>query len=349
MAASLYNPFLPRLLFLPLLAFLGLVPLSARAAAYHVVDLGALTQWPNDNSEAFGVNDSGMVVGNVLYGGVHGWWWKPGQGSHPVGPLARFFHDCEPTRVNNSDVATGSTPWIVRPQAFHFRPGHGLQGLGILQLPGHSEGWDINERGDVAGTSFYDNGFDLVPQAFYWSQETGMIGVPLLEQGGESHGFGLNALGTVVGYSSITVGGIKRSRAIRWSQKGGTQNLGVLAGCNDSFGYAVNSSGTVVGHCTTPGFDDLGFYWTEKAGMVQFAQHCRPFAVSDHGEIIGTVGALGPFSYTTVTGTVVLNQNLDMASMGWHLNTANDVNESGWIVGRGSLNGHLSAYLAIPQ
>ncbi|GMU84337.1 MAG: hypothetical protein AMXMBFR47_42070 [Planctomycetota bacterium] len=110
----------------------------------------------------------------------------------------------------------------------------------------------------------------------------------------------------VAGYAGSPDG----MRAFRWTTTGGMQNLGVLPGDSFSIGYGISGDGqTVVG--TSGG---RAFLWTPSLGMVDLNAHLL---------------------------------SLGAELTGWTLEAADGVNADGSvIVGFGSLNGEMRAFLA---
>ena len=74
-------------------------------------------------------------------------------------------------------------------------------------------------------------------------------------------------------------------------------------------------------------------------------------AINDHDQVVGCSstadGVAHAFLYDN-GGMIDLNTWLPPAS-GWVLTGANDINNSGWIVGQGTLNGQTHAFLLTPE
>ena len=152
-----------------LVAMLLLAPVGQAAAAttyYIVQDLGAL---PGDSSSiAWGINQRGDVVG-----------WSNG----PNGTRAFLFTDAggmvalpglpdKPRtiarRINDAGdiVGTANAGGTDLGHAVRWRGG-AIQDLGTLAAGAYSEGWGINNFGDVVGESYTNGGSFLAFTPFF--------------------------------------------------------------------------------------------------------------------------------------------------------------------------------------
>jgi len=329
-----------------LLAVVRSFPVATSGVQYRIIDIGALCPWPQ--CQAQGINDSGVVVGTSIRAGGLPFQWSPSGGFRWIGPIMSIRGQKEARSVNNSGYITGYTSWGGSRRAFLSVPGFGLKSLGVLRPPGYSEGYAINDNGQVAGTTFHDNGIDIEQQAFIWTPQTGMIGIPPLETGGMSGGQGLNDSGVVVGHASLLQAGVHNPHPFRWTAQNGTQYLGLLPGCISGEASAVNSSGQIIGHCIAANFNRVAFIWTEAQGMIDLGINGAPLDINDNGQVVGSSAFKG-FSYHPKTGFIWLNDHLDQASQGWNLTIASSVNNRGWIAGTGAINGEDHAFVAVPH
>ena len=258
------------------LSFL-LIMLAVRACAveYQVTDLGALGgEW----SEAWAINDHGQVVGEVDYDGTdsHAFFWADGvmtdlgtlggnsrsaaidlnnfgQVVGYSGPSACLWEDgpaigtlggmtSTSGGVNDFGQVVGYA-WLAgndEGHAFLWENGT-MTDLGVLPgYEGHSSARDINESGQIVGTSQADS---TESHPFLWDggvmTDLGSLGGP------EAGAYGINGLGQVVGGSDLADG--STGHPYLWT--GGTmQDLGTLAGYQRSVAHSINSSGRVVGY-----------------------------------------------------------------------------------------------------
>lgn len=225
----------------------------------------------------------------------------------------------------------------------------------LIPIPGWTDGaaQGINDDGVVVGDVYVD---DVGYRGFVWDPADGLTILGLLpgvtvEAGGESFAVGVNDLGLVVGNAlaandqGVAVG----HHAFVWESATGMTDLGLLAGTDpeagNSYAADANNAGQVVGWGTVELGYDRPFVWTESAGMVELpllAGHVwgKAHAINDSGQIVGeSVGYLGDGS---AEWRAVLWEGGSVVDLGTlagaepYMNRANDINASGWIVGRSS-------------
>ena len=183
-----------------------------------------------------------------------------------------------------------------------------MQNLGTLDGGSISAAYDINDSGQVVGSS---NGGTSSGQehAFLYSggqmQDLGTLG------GAFSRASGINDAGQVVGAAGTPTG---NRRAFLYSG-GQMKDLGTLDGGSSSVANDINNSGQVVG-------------WSTKSNA---ESNAYPFLYSD--------------------GQMHDLNSLIPAGSGWQLFSAEAINSSGQIVGRGSLPGASGqrAFIATPD
>ena len=262
-----------------------------------------------DDSEAYGVNSSGVVVG---------------QSDGPATPYSGFVYDGgsmtdlpEPSGqswslasdINDSGVIAGKSGSVgVR----WSKSGSVWSVAATLTVSGRNEaaGAGINAAGDCVGDSYHPGaGY----RAIHWAP--GSTSGTVLPYAGGSGSWELafdinNDADTVVGYSIS--GGI--DRAAVWTHDGANWSgslLGNLGGAM-SQARAVNNSGVIVGY----------------------------------SEI--AAGGEHAFIYDSVNGLVDLNTLINPGS-GWVLTRAYGINESGHIAGYGTIGGYTHAFLLVPE
>ena len=223
-------------------------------------------------SYAYGINDSGQIVGSVSYTGrpgPHAYLYSAGTGMTDLGTLGG--DDSYGYGINSAGQVTGysamNTGWPVSSPAFLYTPGGGMASLGTLG-GSPAAGKAVNSLGHVVGYSYLSTGG---PHAFLYKPSTGMVdlGIP----GSISWGEGINDSGKVVGWGS--------NGGFVWTQ--GT-------GATFPFGwngkaYAINNAGQVVGGVTH------AFVWTASSGMLDLGTLGGTYscanAVSSNGYIAG--------------------------------------------------------------
>ena len=126
--------------------------------------------------------------------------------------------------------------------------------LGVLKGDNKSNGFWINNLGDVAGCSdtqtsmgYPCTGLVAGQHAFYWSRSKGMKDLGTLSHGTVSGAIGINDSGVVVGYSNVKGQPATNFMAVQWSSTGAISNLGTLAGGSSSAAFRINSAGEVSG------------------------------------------------------------------------------------------------------
>ena len=215
---------------------------------------------------ANGINDTGLVVGS-----------------------ASVDFGSRQCRPNIPNAPPSGTCRISTVHAVLWLKNDRLRDLGTLPGDTGSEGFGINNSGDVVGYSSGANG----PRAFLWTSQNGMQNLGTLPGGSFSKARGISDNGLIVG----TSGSANGPRAVLWT-RGGIQNLGTLPGDLSSEAYAVNTRGTVVGYSRGPA-GTRAFIWTSQNGMQSLpslpgGSITRALALNDKNEIVGSSGsALG--------------------------------------------------------
>jgi probable HAF family extracellular repeat protein len=181
--------------------------------------------------------------------------------------------------ISNRGVVVGfaenSTPdpGCPTPQVLHFEPAFWEKGA-IHKLPtvgGDPDGvaYEINDRGDVAGTSGTCTTFNpnflnnlLAVHALLWENgkatDLGNLGGKTGQAGGNA-AYSVNNQGEVVGSSDLT--GDTTFHAFLWTRKTGMQDLGTLPGDVASNSISINDTGSVVGLSLDAKFNPRAFLW----------------------------------------------------------------------------------------
>lgn len=292
-----------------------------------MTNLGALT---GTSSIAWGVNDSGQVVGYTP-GNRHAFSWTDANGDGkkdpgemvdlgiPVGAEAASAN-----AINNAGQTVGTVYYSERPdQGFLYDGTFHLLGM----LPGgySSQAYAINDSGQVVGASYFS--VEAIHHAFLWNDadrdgrsdagEMHDIG----HLGGEvAYAGGINDLGQVVGASAITR--FIPNHAFLWTDNDGDwsadagemRDLGTLGG-EWSVARAINNSGQVIGESTL------------------------------------VVGETLDHAFLWEDGEMHDLNDLIPADSGWELTECYDINEQGQIAGSGWIGGEKHAYLltAVPE
>jgi len=347
---------------------LGLsIPASLPAALY---DITALNVLPSGvESRAFGVNEQGQVAGDSRFdhsGHI-------GQ-SRPViwdsaGTPTELWNDPlvggSAADINNSGMVVGRYgsgsgiplpgPGVPFGRGFVWDSINGRHDLG-LEPVGNTQAVAVNDSGQVVGTSevlMNIGGSDFfVPRAFVWSETNGIQDIGTLG-GNFSFANALNSSGQVTGYSETASG---NERAFVWNVGMGMQEIISPTGTS-SRAWGINDEGIVVG-VERNDFAMLppnAFIWMDGAGVTLLGfpagTSSVAFDINSRREVVGQftslAGEQGAFIWTQTSGALDLETLIPPGS-GWNLESALSINDFGFIVGFGHLNGTTRAFLLTP-
>jgi len=170
---------------------------------------------------------------------------------------------------------------------------------------------DLNEAGQVAGTSLNEHG---VENAFVWSAGGGMLDIRAAPGRGRSYAWAINNRGVVTGSFNEAFNG--SARLFRWSHAGGVEDLGATPAFAQPSGRVLNDAGLIAGVTTIDDEFTRAFAWTRASGLVDIdtlgSVESNPVAVGAGGEVAGNRlaswddGGDRPFLWTPATGMVDL-------------------------------------------
>ncbi|MBM3967008.1 MAG: tandem-95 repeat protein, partial [Planctomycetes bacterium] len=315
------------------------ISLSWAVFPYKVTDLGTLGGVGVDPR---GINNNGQVVG--LSGTAAG---DSRAFSYIDGPMMNLgtlggTHS-EASGVNNSGQVVGySTAANGSDRAFLYSGGV-MQDIGTLG-GSSSRAFSVNSSGQIVGYS--DTGTE--GHAFLYTggtmQDLGTLG------GSSSRAYGVNDSGQVVGESSTES---HSPRAFLYSN-GSMQDLGTING-QHSIARAINNSGQVVGSSTVGG----GQYWHaflyENGSMQDLGtlggttSHAND--INNLGQVVGQASSnVDSHAFLYSSGVMWNLQDMIDPASGWRLGEARGINDNGWIVGWGMLDGESGsrAFLLSP-
>ena len=255
------------------------------------------------NSIAFGMNESGMTVGQTEVDskdpGSEDFCLTralglPGNGA-TCAPFAAQAGAMRVLRtlggangraldVNGGGQIVGTAenrtldPNCPSPQKYEFKPvlWHGESVQELTTATGDRTGvaYSVNDNGQIVGGSGRCStsdatGFSLMRPLHALLWEAGSL-VDLGNLGGNGSVLGhfargINNGGEVAGYSDIA--GNTAAHAFRWTRNTGMQDLGTVAGDGHSVGLAINDRGVITGISVAPDFSSFrAFVW--RAGVM---------------------------------------------------------------------------------
>jgi probable HAF family extracellular repeat protein len=193
---------------------------------------------------------------------------------------------------------------------------------------------DINQWGQIAGTSAYDGIGNL--HAFAWSSVSGMIDLGTIGPAVHSHGYAINNFGQVAGYSQFIGPLLDPHHAFRWSFPGGMMDLGTLAG-RGSVGKEINNAGAVTGYSDAAIGFAHAFIWRQASGMVDLGTLAGRDSygddINDAGQVAGgSIWQPAGFDYHAYfwPGAGALQ---DLGTLGGPGSGVWDMNDAGQVVG----------------
>jgi len=301
-----------------------LASVSYGSTIYSVTDLGDI--FPE------ALNDSGQVVGSYHIDFTtisEAFLWDSGTLSNlnRGGQNQAFAND-----INNSGAVAGQ---IGRPGPWSAVSWN-MSGTiaDIDSLGQYSNAWGINNAGVVVGGIQDGPTGTSWARAFRWSSSDGLTMLDTNPASG-SYGWAINENGTVAGELMNT--------ACTWDVTGAYQPLGTLGGLF-SMAYDINDAGWVVGYAEDIARTERPALWHDGTSQALVGGNGAAEAINNAGVAVG---------YSSSRAFLWEGGNAqyldDIASVpGWKFDTAEDINENGWIVGRGTLNGEMRGYLLKP-
>ena len=228
--------------------------------------------------------------------------------------------------------------------------------LGYLSLSGRSIAYDINAAGDkIVGGAEIEAGVGYAV-VWLWNGSSWVINqLP----GGQADTRKIGASGSIAG--SRTYGGL--TQAAMWKYTGSNWVLtplgNPLSSSKPSWGTGINDAGDkVVGIAAdTNNYDsavvwEYGTQWVARIlPMPSGSTQAEAWAISPNGNYIvgqwleGTTLWKACVWEKSGTDYIVYDLNLRISDPNWFLKTTAGVNNNGWIVGQGFLNGLFRGYL----
>lgn len=330
-----------------------LFSVSANAINYTVTVLPSLS--PTGPTRANGINDNGMIVGesyNTTSGQLEAVYWDGGAiTTLGVRGTARA--------VNNSGMMVGETGGL---NAFDQGRAYSYDTSGLVYtdlgtLGGdYAAAFDINDAGVITGYALTSTNDLLRAHAFRYTAGT-MTDLQAFNGllSGYSRGHGINDSGVIAGRSSIDTFQNSEKHMTQWSA---TDVLQMSTGPYDySTAQDVNNAGVIVGNGKDALGNQVGMIWdgvtTIQLGTLGGSTSYLN-ALNELGDMVGystDAGNVRRAIITTDNGGTITDLNSLVTDLNGFsvLSSAHDVNESGQIIGYGTLeNGEVAAFLLTP-
>ena len=324
----------------------GLPPTTSNAR-YSIVDIGTLG---GATSAAEAINDTGQVAGSSdTNSGRHAFVFSGGKMTDlGVAPGAT---SSQAHAINSAGLVAGDSsgdPTV---------PGSAFIGPPLTLIPTSSTfigsaGNDINDSGQIAGSVTLTNGtfHAAIGSSAGWQD----IGV--LPGASFAEALAVNSSGQLAGYSGGWNGG---SNEHAFLYDGSMHDLGVFPGGQNSIAQDINSAGIVVGSADIASGSEHAF--TCSGGTLTDigtlgGPTSTAYCINDSNAIVGTADLAsadpaGNISHAFLySGKSMVDANsLIPPNTGWELTSAFGINRNGVIVGEGTINGSMHAFIMTPN
>lgn len=218
-----------------------------------------------------------------------------------------------------------------------------------------SEGAGVNNAGQLIGTVFGAGGGCFGSLVMF----DGHGGSQVLGSNASARGSAINAQGVTLFDNFVTGAGGPCSGQVSPTLYPG--NAGVPLPANNSGGdnteeaFDINDLGDVVGYYRAADAPQAGFYYHNGSSielLPQNGQFVTPRAINNQEWIVGTftTASVNNHAFIWSTGKFTdLNSLLPAGCGNWVLQEARDLNESGTIVGVGTLSRVQHGFMLMPQ
>ncbi|MBV9179671.1 MAG: hypothetical protein JO356_00035 [Acidobacteria bacterium] len=180
--------------------------------------------------------------------------------------------------------------------------------------------------------------------------------------------WGLNDKGQAIGSSGLCsntalppfVNGPQAAHAVMWEKDGSPHDLGgLVSGGTINIANGINDRGEVAGGSQSSSGAPHAFLWTKDKGMQDLGTLDGDFfsvapcchTINNRGQIVG-FSIPGPFgsgrAFVWQKGVMTDLNTLISNDSPWYLLQALSINDAGQIVGNGTINGEVHAFLATP-
>ena len=317
----------------------------AQAQEYDFYDLGTLG---GSLSQAYAVNDAGQVVGwsmiNSNPNQAQAFLWDTDSGLVNLGTAMGVSFSSAYGISESGQIAGEAYFGGSAPHAFYW-DGSSITNLQTLG-GARSYAYGVNDAGQVVGKAQASSG-DYQP--FYW--DTGLSGMqPLQNATGRAQA--INNAGQVTGSFETAAGEAGGfDRAFVWDNTNGVQILQPSEAEKETFAQAINGQGSIAGYSEAAGGQYQAFLWdTIDQVRYDLGAGSQGFGLNDLNVVVGEFDtASGKHAFLHQgNGFIDLNTFLPDGS-GWVLQSAQDINNNGVIVGWGMVGGQTRAFVLAPK
>lgn len=357
-----FKAWLVALVSLAAVAFLSIAPmtrpLAQSSTTYTFTDLGTLG---GTYSRAFGINNCGQVVGESSVTGASPrrpflWRDSNNNGVSDSGEMKDLGtlggNSGAATDINLSGLVTGTASNGVSNRAFRWQDvnANGQSDPGemndLSSSAGDFFGFGVNSADKIVGGIEDSN---LAATAFIWSSGTGL---QLLPGPTPYIAYAINGSGQVVGYNG--------ANDQAFVLTGTTYTYLPTFGGSRSIAYDINDTGHVVGMAYLSGAaspPQHAFKWDgsslQDLGVLAGGIRSTGFGINSAGVVVGFSEVTGGAPHAFVHDGTLRDLNtagvVTNLPVGWVLQQADKINDSGQIVGYGTNgSGDLHAFLLTP-
>ena len=344
---------------------------AAGASAAAPYDFSLLPTLGGSTGSASAINNAGVVVGaSALAGNTasHATYWLGGTASD-LGTLGSLNAVSGASGINASgqisgysQIGAGGTNSVTHavlwpgPNAYPKADLGAVDGLSAAS----SSAFAINDKGAVVG---YGGSADYFREAHYWKTSADLKNIAA-----GFAAYGINNNNQIVGDTGFINGASQvQSLPALWTlNANGTfaeTVLGLLPGAPRAYASDISDSGMITG---TQFFTSGAYHaarWNANTTVAidlgtLGGSSSTAGGLNEAGLVVGASTTAAGFTHAALWGltgaAVDLNSLIDpVAADGWVLTAANDINDSGMIVGTASRNGETRAFLlsvsAVPE
>ena len=262
-------------------------------------DLGTLGF---SSSSAIDINALGQAIGNLYNSpdSPHTFIWTSDAGLTDIHDPSTGFSSSVASAINGLSQIVGqlTNDGGDTGHAFLWSSGTGITDLGVMPGLTSSSASDINDSGQVVGSSWSDTS---ATKAFLWTSDGGFTDLGKLPGFINADGGAINASAQVVGEASNNRGPV---HGFLWTSSAGMSDLGTLSGFSSLHPSAVNAGGVVVGEASNDPAPGVAFIWrngviTDLNSLIPSGSGwvlLRANGINDAGQIVG-LGTIGGQSH----------------------------------------------------